>query len=485
MKKNNSKPQAYQESWNKAVSIDMEMAVLGAALLGSEAFKTVMMECHEEWFYDVRHQKQFRCYKKYYDLGNTKTDLIIATEWLKQDGLLDELGGQTYLSEQLDKVTTDAHTENYLRSVKDFYYRREFLKSVLRIYQDPMNKDLMEGIIESYQDSQTSSESDTKILKKRVIADMENILKKRTHGYYDTGFEKFDRSFNGMMPGNLITWGARPGVGKSSMMLKIAMRFARAGQSVLYFTTEMSYEETFMRMLTMSTGIENWHFRKRFYKTEHTKKVMDACKIFFNWDMYFNDKPSPTIADVRGGIVSTKCKLVIFDYLQRAEFGEGDNKAQKTGAFVKQLKNLCREFGIVGFVGAQLNRETDHFNTRQRPQLADLKDSGDIEQESDKVVLMWKKNKKDKDKNPLVPDAELIKPIECIIAKNRSGLSDVSEQFIFREQQMSFEEWDKNNLDVGYRQEDLLYDPQNIMEPESKEKSDTELIGVDDDKTGK
>jgi len=465
--KNKRKPQAYDEVWVKSNSSDIEMAVLGSALIEQSTFKTVMMECRAEWFYNVKNQKIFQCYKKYYDLGQEKVDLVIAVEWLKQDGLLGEIGGEMYLSEQLDKVTTTAYVKSYIKEIKDLYYRREFLKSILTLYQDPLNKSALEKMIEAYHDSQSAQVSGIKSLQKRVIDDAEELLKKKPHGYYDVGFKKFDKSFNGMMPGNLVTWAARPGIGKSSMMLKIAMRFARAGLPVLYFSTEMSYEETFMRMLTMTTEIENWHFRKRYYGNKEVEKVVKACAAMSKWEMYFNDKPSPNVADVRAGIISTKCKLVIFDYLQRAEFGEGDNKPQRVGNFVRHLKNLCREFEIVGFLGAQLSRETDHFNTRQRPQLADLKDSGEIEQESDKVVLMWKFNKKDRNKQKLVPeDAELIKPIECIIAKNRGGLSDVSEQFIFRENYMNFEEWDGDNLDMSYKREDLLNDPQNVLEPE-------------------
>lgn len=198
-----------------------------------------------------------------------------------------------------------------------------------------------------------------------------------------------------------------------------------------------------MRILAPMSRVPGWKWRKRYFSPEDKLQIAATYAEFLKLPFFMNDKPSPTMADIRAGMVQTKCKLVIIDYIQRLNVEEGrDGLPAALGRAMKGIKNAARALDCCVVVLSQMDRETDHLTGRARPQLADLKGSGDIEQESDAVFLMWRKNKNKKDsKEKMVPEIKNIRPIELINAKDRHGVSDTSTQLIFDEKFIEFREW--------------------------------------------
>jgi len=231
------------------------------------------------------------------------------------------------------------------------------------------------------------------------------------------------------------------------MATKIAINFAQKyAEPVLYFSTEMRHEETLARVLSPMSRVPGWKFRKRYFSQDGADitAIGAAAGILTGLKFYMVDKCNPTLTDIRGAMIVTKCKLVIVDYIQHMDFQvqRDEGLPAAIGRVMQGIKQSCRDLEAVALVTSQMDRETDKLTARQRPQLSDLKGSGGIEQESDAVILLHKHNKKDPDtKKGIVPEIRNIKPIEAIHAKNRHGKSDVSTQLIFDEKFIEFREW--------------------------------------------
>jgi replicative DNA helicase len=423
---------------------DIEMAVIGAILISPEMAKWVLTNMNPEWFYNEKNRIILRVLTDAIKKG-TSADIVLACQWLTTAGVLGEIGGQKYLADCMEKISTPAHTQSYVMELKKLWQDRQIGAAIWAVNSDATLENIEKLRIKR---QERDSESITGIIN---IGDCSEkileIMKPRTKGLYDIfGMEELDKYHNGQEPGDILTIGARPGVGKTVIATRIAINFAlKYREPVLYFSTEMRHEETIMRVLAPMSMIPGWKFRKRYYSNDGSDQaaIVAAAKVLVELPFFMVDKPSPTITDVWAAMAATKCKLVILDYIQRMDLEVGrEGRPAAIGAVMTGFKNACRAFGSLGVVLSQLSRETDYLTGRARPQLADLKGSGDIEQESDVVILIWRHNKKDKDsKKDTVPNIPYVRPVEAIIVKNRHGSSDVSTQLIFDEKFIEFKEW--------------------------------------------
>lgn len=423
---------------------EMEMAVIGALLMGPESEKDVLSKMNPDWFYMNKNRMIFNILAKNINEGG-KLDTMMACQWLTTAGILGDVGGQTYLIDCIEKCSTPAHTQSYIGELRKLRQDRQIVAAVYDVNSEPSLENIEKLRIKRQErDSENCAgvisigDCSEKILE---------IMKPRTKGLYDMfGLEEMDRYHNGQEPGDILTIGARPGVGKTVIATRIAINFVRKyKEPVLYFSTEMRHEETIMRILAPMSRVPGWKFRKRYYSNDGSDQaaISAAAKELVELPFFMVDKPSPKLADVWAAMAATKCKLVILDYIQRMDLEVGrEGRPAAIGVVMTGFKNACRAFGSLGVVLSQLDRETDHLTGRARPQLADLKGSGDIEQESDAVILLWRHNKKDKEsKKDTVPIIPLVRPVEAIMAKNRHGSSDVSTQLIFCEKYIEFLEW--------------------------------------------
>lgn len=426
-------------------SVKMEQAVLGCMLIGVSEAKAVMTKLDSVWFYVDKHQVIYKILAAKIEGGIQALDLPLACQWLTDAGVLGEVGGMVYLTDCLEQMSTAAHNEQYISEIRKLYLERQICRAVCTVNAEPSPENI-EALRQASQDRDCATVNGI-ISVQDCYATVEEMMQPRTKGLYEVfNSEELDKYHNGMTPGNILTIAARPGVGKTVISTHIGLHFAQKyNEPVLYFSTEMPHEETLMRILAPMSGVPGWKWRKRFFTQEDKLQIAATYKEFLKLPFYMNDKPSPTMADIRAGMVQTKCKLVIIDYIQRLNVEEGrDGLPAALGRTMKSIKDTARGLGCMAVVLSQMDRETDHLTGRARPQLADLKGSGDIEQESDAVMLMWKHNKNKKgSKEKMVPDIDMIRPIELIHAKNRHGTSDVSTQLIFDEKFIAFREWNE------------------------------------------
>lgn len=429
-------------------NLNMEMAVIAAMLFGMDGAKLVLTRMNIDWFYYEKNRVIYNIIKAKVEAGITP-DLILALEWLKAAGKLDEVGGQPYLVDCAEQLGMVWQAENYINELRGLYLDRGIVAAVYEVQRDPCAENI-ERLKQRSIDRQAADSGGLIDIKDcgEVIMNMTNPREKGLYDIYPLA--KTGEYHNGSEPGNILTIAARPGVGKTVMATQMLAHFARKyAEPVLYFSTEMSYEETLMRIMAPMTHVPGWKFRKRVFSKEDIDLIVKAAGELTKLKIFLCDKPAPTMADIRAGMIRTKCKLVVIDYIQRMnlEIGPKSSRPEAIGAVMMGIKNSCRDLGAMAIILSQMDRETDHLTGKARPQLADLKGSGDIEQESDAVMLLWRHNKKDKEsKQPTVPDVDNIRPIEAIMAKNRHGTSDVSVQLVFDEKFIEFRECDTEEL---------------------------------------
>lgn len=422
---------------------ELEQLVIGGLLGGLTSAKLVLVRMDPVWFYFEKHRVIMGVLRAHIENGETP-DLPLTCQWLTTAGVLGEVGGQAYLEKCFDPAMV-WQLEGYISELRKLYLDRQIVAAVYDVECNPSPENI-EALRERSRDRDSASLSGI-INVKDCAPEIMELLEPRTKGLYEMfDMPKMDQYHNSMSPGNVLTIAARPGVGKTVMATHIAIKFCeKYKEPVLYFSTEMPHEETLMRVLSPMSKVPGWKFRKRFYSKDGADQsaITTAAGRLVDMPFYMVDKPAPTLADVRAAMLATKCKLVIVDYIQRMNLEIGrEGRPAAIGQVMMGFKNSCRDCGCLGVVLSQMDRETDHLTGRARPQLADLKGSGDIEQESDAVLLMWRHNKKDKDtKKGEVPEIELLRPIEAIWAKNRHGSSDVSVQLVFDEKFIAFLEW--------------------------------------------
>ena len=466
---------------------EMEMAVLGSMLVSLEAAKLALSRVDPVWFYVEKHQKIFQVLSVKIEDG-LEPDIILASQWLTDAGILGAVGGQSYLSDCMEKVSTSAHIDAYMQVIRKLHLERNICRALATAHMEP-SPEHIEALRQASQDRDCATVNG--IISVKDCADaVGEMLKPRAKGIYDLfDMKTVDERHNGMEPGNILTIAARPGVGKTVMATHIASKFLRKypGEPVLYFSTEMEHRETMMRILAPMSRVPGWKWRKRYFNDEDKQQVGLAYREFLQLPFFMMDKPSPTMADIRAGMVFTKCRLVIVDYLQRLNVEEGrDGLPAALGRAMKGIKNAARSLGAMAVVLSQMDRETDHLKGRGTPQLADLKGSGDIEQESDAVFLMWKHNKRIKGtKDCVVPVIENIRPIELIHAKDRHGISDVSTQLIFDEKFIEFREWDKAEEEKYKGTAAAVKGPPKEFENGTEQSTATDQHGWSYDKDGK
>lgn len=426
----------------------LESAIIGAILATPQDAKAIITVMVSEWFYFEKNRVIYDLLKKKI-LNGEAPDLTLAASWLTEMGVLGEIGGMKYLADCLEAISTQAHTAGYIQQVRRFYYDRQIYVAALRVAEEPSyaNNDQLRQLC---MDRDTVKSSNT--LDMRDAVDHLHGLVEKQNNLYDffDGFPKLNKFHNGASPGDVLTIGARPGAGKTILATKLTYDFAKKyNEPVLLFTTEMTREEAMTRMVSPVAGVPGWKFRKRVFHLEmDIPNINGAIEKMLKLPIYIMDKPSPTLGDIQAAILATKCKLCIVDYLQRLnlEIGQRDSRPEALGRVMSGLKNTSRDLGIMTVVMSQLDRETDKLKKSQSPQMADLKGSGDIEAESNCIMLLWKHNKRDKSKKKeIVPtDIPFVRPVEIIVAKNRSGPSDVSVQMIFDEKFIRFHEWNED-----------------------------------------
>jgi len=403
-------------------SNEAEESVLGALLLDKDAVIAVAQFLKPEDFYDERHREIYECAIVLFE-ERIPIDVLTVSERLKKRKTLKQVGGASYLADLANKVPTAAHVEHYGKIVKDAAIKRALMVSAGKI----LEMSLDEGL--ASEELMDKAESEIFALTQRHLAqtftairdalaesfDRLDELHKQAEGLrgVPTGFKDLDDTLAGMQRSNLLILASRPGVGKTSLALNIAQSLAvKYKRPVGFFSLEMSKEELVDRLLVAQADIDAWRLKTGKLTEDDFTKLSNAMGELAEAPLYIDDTPALSILEMRTKArrlqVEVGIDLLVVDYLQLARSRQLENRVQEVSEISQGLKNLARELKIPILAISQLSRAVEQRGTR-KPQLADLRESGSIEQDSDVVMFLWREDEDNTEK------------IILDVAKHRNG----------------------------------------------------------------
>src|SRR3990170_2263672 len=384
-------------------SADAEESVLGALLLDRDAIIAVAEFLDPTDFYDERHRAIYECCLELYE-ERVPIDVLTVAERLKKKKALKSLGGAGYLAELTNKVPTAAHVEHYGRIVKDSATKRSLMTAASRLLDLSLDEGLAANELLDKAESEVFSLTQ-RHLKQSFMAvkdalaesfDRLDELHKQAEGLrgVPTGFKDLDDTLAGMQKSNLLILAARPGIGKTSLALNIAQNVAvKYKRPVGFFSLEMSKEELVDRLLVAQADIDAWRLKTGKLDEDDFTKLSNAMGELAEAPLFIDDTPALSIIEMRTKArrlqVEAGIDLLVVDYLQLAHSRQLENRVQEVSEITQGLKNLARELKIPVLALSQLSRAVEQRGNR-KPQLADLRESGSIEQDADVVIFLWR-----------------------------------------------------------------------------------------------
>ncbi|MEE8381531.1 MAG: replicative DNA helicase [Thermodesulfobacteriota bacterium] len=418
-------------------NIEAEQCVLGGVLLENEAISKVLETLVPDDFYREPHRKICHSMIDLFE-KNEPIDLITLTNALKGKNLLDEVGGGVYLSSLVDSITTAANIEYYAKIIKEKAILRGLINTateiVTRGYEDGGDvEDLLDqaekNIFQISESKIKPSFYEIKNLLKESFKTIEKLYEsKEIVTGVPSGFEELDKLTSGFQPSDLVVIAGRPSMGKTAFSLNIA-QYAAIEKKIpsALFSLEMSKEQLVLRMLCSEAKVDAHKLRGGFLGETDWPKLTRAAGILSEAPIFIDDTPALSVLEMRAKarrlMAEHELGLVIVDYLQlmrgRGLSGRGrpssETREQEISEITRSLKALAKELNIPVIALSQLNRKVEE-RTDKRPHLADLRESGAIEQDADLITFIYRDEIYNRaDDNPNKGIAEVI------IGKQRNG----------------------------------------------------------------
>ena len=425
---------------------DAERAVLGGIMLDPEALERLEGSLHSEHFYVEANAKVFRAIQDLAGRGQP-VDALTIKDYLERHDELAACGGEAYLADLISSVPTSANVKHYADIVRERSVLRELLSvcsSVSRdVYEETSREvnehlDLAEknilAVAENFNRSRpTFSKMSALMLESYKELEARYAEKKAITGI-PTGFDDLDIMTSGMQRGDLIIIAGRPSMGKTAFSMNLAQNASMRSDDtgvVAVFSLEMSSQQIAMRMLASEARVDMQHLRTGRFSAEDWRKLAAASGSLAESAIYVDDTPAISVLELR-----SKCRrlkreakhldLVVIDYLQlMSGRSDSDNRAQELSEITRALKGLAKELNVPVIALSQLNRSLES-RADKRPMMADLRESGAIEQDADIIMFIYRDEVYQKK-----PDNEGL--AEIIVAKQRNGpIGNVKLTFINR-----------------------------------------------------
>ncbi|MGE5042065.1 MAG: replicative DNA helicase [Candidatus Levyibacteriota bacterium] len=383
-----------------------EEAVLGSLLIDKEAAAFITELVQADYFYQDLNKEVFEAMLELYE-ARKPIDFVTLTNQLKKRKSYEKVGGAVYLTNLANSVPTAANLEHYASILREKYLRRSMIslaghmteKAFEEVDEAPVVLDEVEQNI--YKLSQSNVKQGFAHIKHSLAESFDRLDQLHKDGGrfrgIETGFVDLDFLLSGLQQSNLIVLAARPGQGKTAFVVNIAQYITVTSKNpVGIFSLEMSKEELVDRLLVSQSDIDAWKLKTGRLSEDDFEKLSTAMGELADAPIYIDDTPGISVAEIRTKArrlqSETGIKLIIVDYLQLVNPGKKfENRVQEVSYVSQNMKNLARELKIPVIAVSQLSRAVEHRGER-KPQLADLRESGAIEQDADVVMFLYTKD---------------------------------------------------------------------------------------------
>ncbi len=421
---------------------ESEQSVLGTIFLDPQQINSVIDHLRPDDFYEKSHMLIYEAMKKLY-ADNHKIDYTSVASWLEQNQNLGRAGGLNYLRALAETVASVNHLDTYIDLVKEGSLKRQVIMLADKISELGYNgeMDAAEYLSQAEEDIFALAQK-RKTSEFALLADVVKQVKEKTELNRDkkggitglhTGFANIDELTAGLQPEELIILAARPSMGKSALAMNLALNIAKRNSdgkaSVAVFSLEMSNDQLAARMLSAESNIENDKIKTGRLTSSEWQYLETGMQSLAKLNIVFDDSAAVTVSDIRA-----KCRklsqskgldFVVIDYLQLIKSDTRSNNRQEEVAKIsRSLKQMARELKIPILALSQLSREVEKREDK-RPVLADLRESGSIEQDADIVMFLFRKDYYETKSENKTGDVDLS------IAKNRQGRAGISLKFRF------------------------------------------------------
>ena len=407
-----------------------ERMILSCLLVNSEAIEITVKTIPVDAFYFKNHQE---IYKMIILMTKNKVpiDVLTVLTCLQNNGLLQKIGGIKVLIELISQIPNLVYLEEYLRLVKDKFFRRSLIKLGYEIVNSSYITNIpLETIISNFENKLLNLTSETKsqqlVTSAELLNDIFFDLKEKSLNPglsgLPSGFYDLDSLTQGFQKSDLIILAGRPSTGKTAFGLNVSLNLIKRFKlPVLFFSFEMSKEQIMYRLLSMETNISQIRLKSGKLNQEDWIKINKMIKILSKFPFFIDDTSDLSVTDIKSKIKSVyfeqnKIGLVIIDYLQLIQNSQVKNetRVQELAQITRSLKAIAREFNVPVMALSQLSRGVEN-RLDQKPILSDLRESGSIEQDADLVLMLYN--------NPVNKSFNESKwnQIELIIAKQRNG----------------------------------------------------------------
>ncbi|HRN33897.1 MAG TPA: replicative DNA helicase [Saprospiraceae bacterium] len=426
-------------------AVPVEEVILGAIMIDVNAMSAVLDMLSPEVFYNPAHAKIFAAMMRIFNKSQP-IDLLTVNEELKKSGEIDEIGGTAYLAELTFRVGNSANIEHHARIVVQKYIQRELINVSNQIIQDSYEdtKDVFDILDEAEQNLYRITDNNLNngpqtftAMANQVRLRMEEMAS-RPEGLtgVSTGFRELDKLTSGWQPSDLVIIAARPSVGKTALVLSMAVNAAKKGFPVAIFSLEMSTLQMAQRIIAMEAEISSSALRDGKLSDDELKRFHHTLQTKSDLKIFVDDTPAINIFEMRAKCRRLKTQhniqMIVIDYLQLMSAGSeskmGGNRTQEVSVISRALKGLAKELNVPVIALSQLSRALE-TRADKRPMLSDLRESGSIEQDADIVGFIYRPDyhnlAEEGGINVAEPEAELL------IQKHRNGaLGNIKMTFV-------------------------------------------------------
>lgn len=426
------------EGLNMPYSLENEQSVLGAILLDPACMSDdVVATLRPEYFYLPQHKAIFSAMAAM-DAINKPLDFVTVLEQLRSSGGYEQAGGKEYLTQLAQLVPSIQNVRVYAEAVVEKYYIRSLIQAGRKMVENAQNTNISaalqidaaeQRIYEIRQGKDTTglvklNDIITNETLDRLNQMEDPVMRKELQGI-PTGLSTLDRIIGGLHRSDLVIIGARPGMGKTSLILNMARHICvNARRKVAFFSLEMSRDQLAQRMLSFDAAVDISRLRQGGLTVEEWDRITTATGTFYSAELYVDETSAITVQQIKSKLRRNKPDVVFIDYLQLLQStGRAELRVQQVSEMTRDLKIMAKELNIPVVVCSQLSRAGQAKGTSHVPQLSDLRESGSIEQDADIVLLLHRPHyyaiageESDADPNEA----------QCIVAKNRHGSTEVA-----------------------------------------------------------